>query len=294
MTSEKRIVRNTRLTLVFIHSMLAHGAFILGTLTLGTLLLATLALGACSGMGSGGPNNGADLPFESPYESPYNPEGLIRDENGRFAYWKDGALVSHTGVDVSSHQGSIDWKAVAADGIDFAFLRIGHRGYTEGEIYLDECFEDNYVGATSAGLPVGVYFFSQALNEDEAREEAHFVLETLGGRTPNYPIVYDFEPVSDVNGRANALDARQRTRNALAFCEVIKQAGYAPMLYGNAQDRAHYYADPLEGYPFWFAEYGTEFPSGQFDFSIWQYSSSGEVAGITTAVDMNLEFAPTP
>ncbi|MDR2196644.1 MAG: glycoside hydrolase family 25 protein [Coriobacteriales bacterium] len=252
--------------------------------------LALLGLAACGSEArlSGGAGG---LGFEPAYQSPYDPQNLI-EENGRFSYAQDGQVVSRTGIDVSAYQGSIDWEAVAADGIDFAILRLGHRGYTEGSIYLDERFEENLRGAEAAGVPVGVYFFSQAITEQEAIEEARFVLETLDGRELAYPVVYDFEPVSDVSGRANGLNARQLTKNASAFCTTIEEGGYPAMLYGNARDISHYYLDLLEGYDIWFAEYGTRFPTGKFDFTIWQYTNAGSVAGISGNVDMDLEFMP--
>ena len=229
------------------------------------------------------------LNVEPAYVSPYNWDNLSL-ENERFMYRKSGELVSRTGIDVSSHQGSINWSAVAKDGISFAFIRLGNRGFTEGQVYLDEYFEDNYRGATEAGLLVGVYFFSQAINQAEAEEEARFVLETLGGRTLNYPVVYDFEPVSDPNGRANRLSRHDLTSNALAFCESIEAGGYQAMIYGNAKDISQYYLDVLGKRQIWFAEYGASYPSGRFDFSIWQYTSSGRVAGIQTNVDINIQL----
>ena len=110
--------------------------------------------------------------------------------------------------------------------------------------------------------------------KEEAREEALFVLDALDGRELDYPVVYDFESVSDVNGRANTLNSLLRTNNALVFCELIAEAGYTPMIYGNTRDLMRYHHATLASYAFWFAEYDASFPSGQFDFTIWQYTSS--------------------
>lgn len=232
-----------------------------------------------------------ELALDAPYVSPYDFDGLTL-ENGRFAYTVQGELVSRTGIDVSSHQRSIDWQAVATDDIEFAFIRLGYRGYSEGLLNLDEYFEENYRNATEAGLEVGVYFFSQALTEEEARAEAQFVLDQLSGRQLDYPIAYDFEPVTSDGdiGRANTIEDHQRTSNAVAFCEVIEAAGYPTMIYGNTKDINAYYLEVLGDRPIWFAEYDAAFPSGQFDFVIWQYSSTGEVSGITTGVDLNIEL----
>ncbi len=225
------------------------------------------------------------------YVSPYDFSGLTY-ENGRFAYAEDGEMRSRTGIDVSVHQGAIDWNAVAADGVDFAIIRIGNRGATEGIVYLDERYEANMQGAATAGIPVGVYFFSQAVSVEEAEEEADFVLAMLGGAELAYPVVYDHEPVAGIEGRADNLSRTQMTENARAFCSRISDAGYEPMLYGNKSDIAKYDLDELAGIDVWFAEYGAPVPSGQFDFSIWQYSNAGTVAGIETSVDLNLQFLP--
>jgi GH25 family lysozyme M1 (1,4-beta-N-acetylmuramidase) len=228
-------------------------------------------------------------PVEPAYVSPYDWTNLIR-RDGRFAYEQNGAVVSRFGIDVSEHQGVIDWDAVANDGVTFAFIRLGNRGYTEGGLQLDAQYSANIEGAQAAGIEVGVYFFSQAINEDEAREEAEFVLEHLGGRPLDYPVVYDFEPVGASNGRANRLSPQQVTSNARAFCERIETDGYSTMVYGNAGDLARYGAEFLATHEVWYAEYDAMQPNGQFDFVIWQFTSNGSIAGITPRVDLNIQF----
>jgi len=220
--------------------------------------------------------------------SPYDWAHLAQ-EDGRFSYTKDGAPASRTGIDVSDHQGAIDWEAVAADGIDFAMVRLGYRGSTEGNIYMDEEYEANLEGARSAGLLVGVYFFSQATNEAEAREEADFVIGNLDGASLDYPVAYDHEPMTG-GGRANSLSGSQLTKNAQAFCQRIQEAGYTPLVYGNNADISKLDLGALGAYEVWFAEYGTSVPTGQFDFTMWQYTNNGSVDGIGTGVDMNIHF----
>ena len=242
-----------------------------------------LALAACCAGGCRGQE------VEPTYVSPYDWKRLAY-EDGRFSYTKEGVPASRIGIDVSDHQGIIDWEMVEADGIDFAMIRLGYRGFTEGNIYLDEQYEANLKEARSAGILVGVYFFSQAINEKEAREEADFVIKNLEGVKLDYPIVYDHEPVTDAQGRANKLSNRQLTRNAQAFCERIQEAGYTPMIYGNNADISRLDLKALGTYEFWFAEYDTSKPSGQFDFTMWQYTNNGSVAGIDTRVDMNIHF----
>lgn len=223
------------------------------------------------------------------YVSPYDWSNLEFVE-GRFHYYKEGKLNSRTGIDVSEHQESINWVAVAEDGIEFAYVRLGSRGYTEGQIYLDEHYYTNIAEARNAGLKVGVYFFSQAINEAEAREEAEFVLSHLEGIELDYPVVYDHEPLSEHNGRANHLSGSELTKNAQAFCTTIEDTGKSTMIYGNGGDIGRLDSEVVESHDIWFAEYNALTPSGQFDFILWQYTNKGEVDGIDTPVDMNIHF----
>lgn len=213
----------------------------------------------------------------------------LANENGRMAYYEDEQKTSTVGVDVSDLQGEIDWYSVREDGIDFAMIRCGRRGYTEGQIYPDAMFQQNVSGATAAGLPFGVYFFSQAINEQEALEEAEYVLDLISGTGVRYPVVFDQEPVTGAEGRANDLSAEQLTANARAFCEHIAEAGYQPMVYGNQHDLERMNVRDL-GYPIWYAEYTDGHPTGQFDFIMWQYTNQGSVAGISGDVDLNILF----
>nr|WP_241156410.1 MULTISPECIES: glycoside hydrolase family 25 protein [unclassified Adlercreutzia] len=215
----------------------------------------------------------------------------LRDVGGRLVYEEGGQVTSRAGIDVSEHQGYIDWEAVAADGIDFAMVRAGSRGATEGGLAVDDYFAYNLDGATRAGLDVGVYFFSQAATEQEAVEEADFVLELLGGAALSYPVAYDHERIAGISGRADALTPEQMTANARAFCDRIAQAGYAAMIYGNAGDLARYQLAELGGYGVWFAEYGVSAPKRNRDLAIWQYSNEGRVAGIDTVVDLDIRLA---
>ena len=251
------------------------------------LALLALAAGLLAGRYAGTPHAAAP----AAYVSPYDWTGLERNGD-RLAYYEDGVLRSDLGVDVSSHQGAIDWPAVAADGVDFAIVRAGNRGYTEGALYADERFAENVDGAKAAGLATGVYFFSQAVSVEEAREEAEFVLRLLAGRYLALPVAYDHEPVADGAGRANNVDRETLTACARAFCERLEQGGYETMIYGNSGDMARYDRADLGGRPVWFAEYDAAEPHAQFDFAIWQYTNGGSVAGIDTAVDLNLLLPP--
>lgn len=249
---------------------------------LAALAAVALALGTCTASRSVSDY----VPSSS---SPYDWNNL-RNDNGRLAYEDESGVTSRTGIDVSEHQGYIDWNVVAQDGIDFAMIRLGNRGATSGGLSVDDYFAYNLSSAQAAGLDVGVYFFSQATTEQEAVEEAEFVLSNLDGAALDYPIAYDHERIAGVEGRADDLSVEQMTANARAFCERIQQAGYAAMIYGNASDLARYDLDGLRDYAVWYAEYGVRVPTSDVLFTMWQYSNEGTVAGIETVVDLNIHF----
>lgn len=217
-------------------------------------------------------------------------ENFKVDENGIVEY-NDSIVTSKKGIDVSKFQGKVDWKKVKEDDVEYAFIRVGYRGYgSSGKLVTDENFEANMKGATSNGVDVGVYFFSQAVNEEEAIEEANYVLDAIEGYDVTYPVVIDIEEVTDSDARTADMTQQQWTKNCIAFCETIKAAGYTPMIYGNLKtffimlDMTQ-----LEAYDKWFAQYDTSvyFP---YEYTIWQYSESGKVNGISTDVDLNVSF----
>lgn len=196
-----------------------------------------------------------------------------------------------TGVDVSSHQGDVDWAAVAGDGIEFAMLRIGSRGYSQGAVRADEKFETNLAGAQENGLQVGCYFFSQAITPEEAEEEADFVLSILDGRTMNLPVVYDWEQIVEDEARTDGLDKETVTACAAAFCAKIQAAGYETGYYCNGVvGYLQYDLSQLTDYAAWYAEYNAAWPSFAYAFDLWQYSQTGQVAGINGNADLDLFF----
>ena len=162
-------------------------------------------------------------------------DNLNENEVGQYSYLKDGQTVSRFGIDVSSHQGDIDWEAVAADGVEFAFVRAVYRGYGTGKLVVDEKCIENIEGAQAAGIDVGVYVFSQAISQAEVLEEASTVLNLLDGYTLQLPIVFDVEKVNDSQARTNSLSIEDRTNLTIAFLEAIKNAGYEPMIYHNTE-----------------------------------------------------------
>lgn len=220
----------------------------------------------------------------------YVTEDLAFLSDGSLEYIRDGQVISYKGIDVSKHQGEIDWAKVAADGIEFAFIRVGNRGYGTGAIVEDAQFEANIKGAISNGIQVGVYFFSQAINEEEAREEAAFVLEKIAPYKVQCPVVIDVEKVSDSEARMNQISLEQRTANTLVFLETVEAAGYEVMLYHNMEmGTLMLDMEKFEDYSKWFAYYNKEiyYP---YAFDVWQYSDKGKVDGIAGDVDLNISF----
>lgn len=211
-------------------------------------------------------------------------------ETGEQQYLDGETIVSHKGIDVSRHQGEIDWQKVGETDVEFVFIRVGYRGYGNGRMVEDEQFVDNIKGALGAGLKVGVYYFSQAVNTEEALEEANFVLEQIAPYKVEMPVVVDVEKVSDSQGRMNLISVEERTNITMAFCEAIEAAGYIPMIYHNMEMGVMLLdLEPLENYEKWFAYYGTElyYP---YDYQVWQYSEKGSVEGISGDVDLNISF----
>ncbi len=192
------------------------------------------------------------------------------------------------GIDVSAHQGRINWAAVKAAGVDFAMIRCGFRGYGTGAICEDAYFKTNVAGATANGIKIGIYFYSAAINENEAVEEAVWVISKIKTYRITYPVVYDFEDYQ--RHRCANVDGAQATRNAHTFLNLIRQAGYDPMMYANKSDlTSRISRSAFSGYKMWLAHY-----TSQTDYSgsyqMWQYTSKGNVSGINGYVDMNIAY----
>lgn len=224
----------------------------------------------------------------------YVPENFVKNDNGIVEYFEGGVLASHKGIDVSRFQGEIDWKKVAADDVKFALIRLGLRGYGTGVVHLDANYVANMTGANEAGVDKGVYFYSQAITEEEALEEANFVIENLEGYDIELPVVLDVEYVAGDDARANALTKEERTKIAKTFCDAIEEAGYEAMIYGNMQTFLMMLdLTELKDIKKWFAYYNLPhyYP---YEFDIWQYTDSGKVDGITGVVDMNIIIGEYP
>ncbi len=220
----------------------------------------------------------------NPYDS-----SLFRYEGDRIVY-DDPELDVRYGIDVSYYQHDIDWEKVAADGVDFAIIRVGYRGYTAGALNMDECFRANIEGAIDAGLDVGVYFFSQAISAAEALEEAEYLLDAIDGYALNYPVVFDWEPLYNYGSRTASYSGKVVTDCAVTFMERIAEAGYIPMMYYN-KTMAYLKLDleRLEDYEIWLAQYAVPAPDYIYDFDMWQYGTAA-VDGIEGEVDVNISF----
>lgn len=228
-------------------------------------------------------------------EVEFHPYDLSRFFNdGINCAYDDDVYTSRRGIDVSTYQGWIDWDAVAASGISFVFLRLGYRGYgPEGTIMQDEAFDSNITGAQAAGLDVGAYFFSQAVNEYEAQEEARACMEWLAPYTLQLPLVFDSEHVLDDVARTDDVSGEQFTQNAIAFCELVKaEGGYSPAIYCNLKWEAFTYdLTKLAAYPIWYADY-EPLPQTPYRFTWWQYTETGYCPGIEGEVDLDIEIRP--
>lgn len=198
------------------------------------------------------------------------------------------------GIDVSYFQYNIDWNKVKADGIDYAIIRVGYRGYgSGGQLVLDYKFKENIEAAKAAGLDVGVYFYTQAVNTKEAQEEADFVLSYIKDYTLDLPVYYDIESVDYDTGRLDSagLTKAQKTALCTAFCDRIISKGYKAGVYANMSWLTYQIDGAALGkkYPIWLAHYTTQ-TNYSGNYSTWQFSSTGKVNGIATSVDMNVDY----
>ncbi len=211
-------------------------------------------------------------------------------QGAKYNFNSDGSLNTGSGIlgiDVSTWNGNIDWNQVKNSGVSYVIIRTGFRGSTQGALVEDAKFKQNIQGATAAGLKVGVYFFTQAINEVEAVEEASMVLNQIRNYKISYPVFIDVE---SSGGRADGLDSATRTRVINAFCQTIQNSGYRAGIYANKTWlNQKMNVSALSGYKIWLAQYNTQVTyGGRYD--MWQYSDKGKIPGISTNVDMNLSY----
>ena len=212
-------------------------------------------------------------------------------QGARYNFDGDGALSAasgNLGIDVSKWNGNIDWNAVRNSGISYAIIRCGYRGSTTGALIEDPTFRANIKGASAAGIKVGIYFFTQAVNEVEAVEEASMVLSQISGYKISYPVFLDVEASS---GRGDRISKEARTEVCKAFCQTIQNAGYKAGVYSNKTWFNQYLnAGSLTGYKIWLAQYAAAPTYTTTRYDLWQYSAKGAVSGIKGNVDMNISY----
>ena len=207
-------------------------------------------------------------------------------------YMENGKKISYVGVDVSKHTGTINFTGVRAAGVDYVMIRLGRRGYSTGQISLDENFKENIEGAIEEGLEVGVYFYSQAITQEEAVQEADFVIQNLEPYRAKvkYPVAFDMEFVSNDQSRVDGLSRDDKTTVTAAFLERIKAAGYVPMIYGDKEWLIKEIdMTKLQGYDVWLSQ-EEDIPDYPYQYTMWQYATDGVLNGINGNADLNICF----
>lgn len=215
----------------------------------------------------------------------------LENQDGIMQYLNEnGKIVSYFGVDISKDQGYIDFNKLKKAGVNYVMIRVGARGYLSGQLTLDEYFKDNFKRANDAGIDVGIYFLSQAVTEDEAKEEAELVLENIKGKTLDYPIAYVMTYQENENSRVEVLTRSEKTAIARTFLDIIEDAGYKPMIYGSKVWLIKYLElSKLADYDVWLCE-TEDLPSYPYRFTMWQYNNKGSIDGIAGEVSFNLSF----
>lgn len=216
----------------------------------------------------------------------------MEEKAGLKRYLENGKKISYVGVDISKQTGDVSFTGLKAAGVDYVMIRLGGRGYSTGQISLDEKFKENIEGAIAEGLDIGVYFYSQAINQDEAIQEANFVVQNLEPYKGHikYPVAFDMEFVSNDEARIDGLGRDERTNVAVSFLEGVKAAGYIPMVYGDKEwlikeiDLAK-----LQNYDIWLAQ-EEDIPDYPYQYAMWQYSTKGVLNGIKGNANLNICF----
>lgn len=223
----------------------------------------------------------------------YNLDNFRLGDDGYMAYFDEaGNKISHLGVDLSYHQTEVNWEELKNSPCEFVMIRCGYRGYTEGGLKEDEKFREYIEGAAGVGIPAGVYFFTQATSNEEALEEADFVLSLIKDYHIGYPVAIDTEYVSDSDARTNKIEMtpQERTGFLITFCERIKEQGYYPLIYASENWlRRSLDAEMLQEYEIWAPQY-LDSNDFMYDFTIWQYTDAGSIPGVKGSVDLNISM----
>ncbi len=216
----------------------------------------------------------------------------MEDKAGLKRYMENGRKTSFVGVDISKHTGKVSFNRIKAAGVDYVMIRLGSRGYSTGQITLDENFKENIEGAIEAELDVGVYFYSQAVSQDEAIQEANFVVQNLEPYRAHvkYPVAFNMGFVSNDKSRIEGLSREDKTTVTTSFMEGIKAAGYVPMIYGDKEWLIKEIdMTKLQDYDVWLSQ-EEEIPDYPYRYSMWQYNTDGVVNGIDGGADLNICF----
>ncbi len=205
-------------------------------------------------------------------------------------YYVDGKLTSFVGADISKYQDYVDFVKLKKAGIQFVMIRVGVRGYGSGQLVLDEYFEDNIKRASDAGLQIGLYFFSQAVTEEEAVQEAGMVLEHIGDYKIAYPIAIDMEHIENDTARIDGLGKAEKTAVTKAFLDAIRNAGHKAMIYGNKEWLIKEIdMSKLTAYDVWLSQ-PQDIPDYPYKFTMWQYKRDASVDGISGYANLNISF----
>ena len=216
-------------------------------------------------------------------------EELELSDEGRIKYIGDSDDIKITrGIDISRTQGDIDFYKVKSEGIDFVMIRVGLRGSVEGRILEDDYFKTNVTDALKADLKVGVYFYSQAINTEEAVEEAEYVIKQIANYDITYPVAIDLEQTTSTDARTSKLTKKDYSAISAAFCDRISEEGYTPIIMGAIRTFIDFLEpESLGKYPIWVSYY--DFPQYYpYEYRMWQYSRNGRVDGVNTDVNLNV------
>lgn len=216
----------------------------------------------------------------------------LEEKNGLKKYVDGGKTLSYLGADLSKYNGDVNFASMKAAGVDYVMIRVGSRGYNTGKITLDEKFNDYIKGASEAGLQIGVYFASQAISQEEASQEADFVLQNLAPYQASitYPVAFDMEFAANDEARIDGLRTADRTAIATAFLDKIKNAGYIPMVYGNKEWLIKEVdMTGLQQYDVWLSQ-EEEAPDYPYQFTMWQYTTDGVLNGVPGDVGLDISF----
>ncbi len=216
----------------------------------------------------------------------------MEDNAGLKRYMENGRKTSYVGVDISKHTGKVYFPSVKAAGVDYVMIRLGSRGYSTGQITLDENFKENMEGAIDAQLDIGIYFYSQAISQDEAVQEVNFVVQNLEPYRAHikYPVAFNMGFVSNDKSRIEGLSREDKTAVTTSFMEGIKAAGYVPMIYGDKEWLIKEVdLTKLQDYDVWLSQ-EEDIPDYPYRYAMWQYNTDGVVNGIDGGADLNICF----